>query len=427
MRILGTLLLVVVLTGPSAAEVLWPQFRGPDGQGRVRTTRAPLAWGEGEGVRWKTPLPGRGWSSPVVLGDHIWVTTAEQQGPEVPGEQGTVAVDRVALSAVCVSRDSGEIVHRVRLFDIESPEKIHAQNSYASPTCCLSGDHLICHFGRNGTACLDAQTAEVLWKKAYVVEHYVGAGSSPVMCEGKLILVCDGADQQFVVALDPVSGNEVWRQDRPPFRATNPDVLKSFATPLAVEHAGQVQLVAPGAQWIVAYRPSDGEELWRYDHGAGFSLVPRPVTDGRTIYYCSGFAGDEVLALPLGESGKLDDDQVRWRYKRQAPHQPSPLLMAGRLLMVSDQGIFQCLDANSGKLLWKKRLGGNYSASLLQVGDCCFAFSKEGVATCLDAGGKVLHENQLDGEFHATPAIVDDEWIIRTDTHLYAIGNYDRT
>lgn len=409
-----------------ASEAQWPQFRGPDGQGNVAGTRAPYSWGEDDGVRWKTALRGEGWSSPVVLGDQIWVTAAEKEGPEAPGEQGTVSVDKVKLWALCVSRQSGEVTREIPLFEIDDPERIHSQNSYASPTPCVAGELVICHFGRNGTACIDSASGEVVWSKAFVIDHYVGAGSSPIVCGGQLILVCDGADRQFVVALNPQTGDEVWRQDRPPIRASNPDMRKSFCTPLAVVHEGQALVVAPGAQWGVAYRPEDGSEVWRYDHGSGFSLVPCPVSDGESVFYCTGFAGDAVLALPLSGEGELEESAARWRHKRQVPHQPSPVLHAGRLLMVSDTGIAQCLEAKSGEVLWKKRLGGNYAASLLRVNDRYYLFSKEGVATCLNADGEVLLENRLDGRFHATPAIVDDEWIIRTNTHLYAIGAYER-
>lgn len=406
----------------SAGPSNWPQFRGPDGVGTVRNATAPYEWGENQNLLWKTPLPGQGWSSPVVRGDQIWLTTGVTHGEPAAGENGTQSVESVSLSVLCVSRKTGVVVREIKLFEVEDPEPIHAQNSYASPTPCISDGRVYCDFGRNGTAAIDATTGEVLWRKEFVIDHYVGAGSSPVMCEGLLILTRDGADQQYILALDPADGEVAWRTKRPAKRAKNPDFLKSFSTPLLVEHEGQKQLVIPGSQWIVAYAPKDGRELWRMDHGNGFSLVTRPVADREKVYFCTGFLSNEVQAVRLGGSGDLDESHLAWSHDRGAPNRPSPVLHQNRLILVNDTGVVQCLSATDGQLLWRKRLRGNFSASVMLVNDRYYFFSREGVATMLDQAGEELGENRLDGAFQATPAIVDGQWIVRTDTHLYAFG-----
>ena len=429
-RSLLILPLLACLPVLQAEEALWPQFRGPDGQGTA-TGPAPLEWSEQQGVRWKTPIPGRGWSSPVVEGNQIWMTTAI----EVPADSdkleavgGTAAAQmalasELSLRAVCVDRQSGDIVHDVELVHIDHPKPIHSLNSYSSPTPIIEEGKLYCHFGRYGTMCLDTATCEIDWEREFEIEHYVGPGSSPVLCGDLVVLTCDGADKQFIVAVDKRNGKTVWQKDRPPIRATNPDLRKSYCTPLVVECEGESQIVIPGAQWIIAYAPEDGREVWRLDHGSGFSIVPRPVVDDQTIYCCTGFGGSKLLAIPLHSKGELAE--ASWTHEKQVPTQPSPLLYKGRIYLVSDNGIGQCINTATQEVVWKKRMPGNYSASILRVGDRLYYFNREGETIVVDANsdkGEVLATNQLEGRLMATPAVVEGEMIIRSDTHLYAIG-----
>lgn len=417
-----------------ADNAAWPEFRGPGGQGNAGES-APLEWSEQLGVRWRTDVPGRGWSSPVVEGDDIWITTAiEQQGDtsKLEGRGGLPAsamnvASELSLRAVCVDRGTGEVKKNIELFRVENPQSIHSLNSYASPTPVIQDGRLYGHFGRYGTKCIDTKSGEEVWQREFQIEHYVGPGSSPVLCDDVLVLTCDGADQQFIVAIDKATGETVWRTPRPPIRSTNPDMQKSYCTPLVVEEHGGKQIVIPGAQWIVAYAPEDGRELWRIDHGSGFSLVPRPVADDARIYCCTGFSGAGLLAIRRGGQGDIGDTHIEWEHNKQAPTQPSPVLRDGKLYMVSDNGIGQCLNAATGEVLWKKRFPGNYSASPLSVGDRIYFFSREGEATVVDAlsdDGQVMAKNSLDGQHMATPAVVQGELIVRTEKSLYAIGDY---
>ncbi|MFV2065524.1 MAG: PQQ-binding-like beta-propeller repeat protein [Pirellulales bacterium] len=416
-----------------AAEA-WPQFRGPDGQGHATSERAPVSWSEENGIAWKTAVRGRGWSSPVVLGQQVWMTTAETQiGTEE--ERKRVAIDpkatnqplfvvsSVSLRAVCVDRATGEITQDVELFDVQRPEPVQQTNSYASPTPVMEAGRLYCHFGTFGTACLDTNSGSIVWKRRFPIKHFVGPGSSPVLVEGLLVLTCDGTDQQYIVAVDKRTGAVAWKVERPPIRSTRPNFRKSFSTPLVISVAGQRQIVIPGAQWIVAYDPVSGKEIWRFDHGGGFSLVPRPLFDGSRLFFCTGYLQPRLVALQVAAGEDPSHVDVVWEESKQIPTVPSPIVVGDRVYVISNRGIAMCLDAATGSVTWKQRIAGNYTASLLSAGGDIYAFNLEGVTTVFQPGDKFrrIARNQLDGQIRATPAVVDGAMFLRTDTHLYRI------
>lgn len=428
-------LALLVCSSVHANEPSWPQFRGPTGQGIAADQAAPLTWSETENIRFKTALPGRGWSSPVVFGNQIWMTTAVES-PGNAEELARVAKQHksignqlelsgsLSLRAICVDRQTGQLLHDVELIEVAQPQAIHSLNSYASPTPVIEPGRLFCHFGRYGTVCLDTNDLSIVWQKAFEIEHFVGPGSSPVVCDDLLVLTCDGADKQFVVALDKHTGDVAWNVSRPPIRDEEPDFRKSYCTPLVIDHHGKQQIVIPAAQWIVAYAPKDGSEIWRVDHGHGFSVVPRPVADQQTIYCATGFTGKGIFAISTDGSGDVSTSHVVWNHRPKAPTQASLLLHQGHLYSVTDMGVAQCLDATTGQPVWTKRLGGGYSASPLLVGNAIYFFSHEGKTTVLSTSGRAeeLATNQLDGKQMATPAVAEGELLLRTDTHLYAIG-----
>lgn len=413
----------------------WPQFRGPDGQGHSGAVNLPLRWSESQNIRWKVPLPGQGHSSPVVMGDQIWVTAALQETAseeelrrrtaDLPNGEDFRLASNVSLRALCVDRRSGSILRDIEVDNIENPDPVHLINSYASPTPVLEPGRVYVHFGTYGTACIDTDSGEFLWKRKFPIQHNVGPGSSPVLVGDALIIPCDGSDRQFVVAVNKVTGETIWEHDRPPLRATNGDYKKAFSTPLVIDWQGQTQVVIPGAQWVVAYEPASGNPIWRLDHGDGFSVVPRPVANGSHLFFSTGFTRPEMVAVRLGGTGDVTATHVDWRLARQAPTMPSPLLVGNRLYTTSDGGVAVCLDAATGDVRWQKRLGGNYSASPLLADDRLYFFNREGLSTVItDAGdsSQVVAENELDGTIFATPAALDGELILRTETHLYAIG-----
>lgn len=416
----------------------WSQFRGPSGQGDVGAVDLPLRWSEAEGVRWKTPLPGRGWSSPVIANGRIWLTTAVEKAaaaeePPVTNEQvarvssGTdmgaaAAIDLLALE---VDLETGKLLRTVNLFSVDEPPPIHNLNSYASPTPVLVGGRLICHFGTFGAAAVDVNSGEVLWRRPMELDHIVGPGSSPVVVDDVAILTCDGADKQFIAALDITNGEIRWQVDRPPIRETNPDMRKSFATPLVFEQAGRKQAVIPGAQWFVSYDPATGNELWRVDHGNGFSNVPRPVFDGERVYLCTGFGKPQLWAIRSDGSGDVTETHVDWREKQQIPAKSSPIISEGRIYVISDGGVASCFSAADGNMLWRERIPGKYSASPILANGRLYFCSHEGSTTVVADSPKYeeLAVNQLDGMHMASPAVAGEDLILRTDSHLYRIGN----
>jgi outer membrane protein assembly factor BamB len=289
----------------------------------------------------------------------------------------------------------------------------------------IAGGRVFCHFGTFGTACVNAETGEVLWRQKLEITHIVGPGSSPVVAGNVLVVTCDGGDEQYVAGLSTETGDIVWKTPRPPIREQDPDQRKAFCTPLVIEVNGKQQAVVPGAQWFVAYDPETGKELWQVDHGRGFSNVPSPVFDGKFVYLCTGFGKPQLWAVRPDGSGDVSDTHVVWRQKQQIGARSSAVVSCGRIYVISDAGVASCLKAETGEPIWRERIPGNYSASPI-VGDGRVYFqSQEGRTTVIaDAAEfKVLATNDLNGMQMASPAAVDGDLLLRTDTHLYRVGD----
>jgi outer membrane protein assembly factor BamB len=440
--VIFTCVLGFALSGAAAFPVRetddWPQFRGPDGQGHAPACHIPAQWSETENVLWKTALPGRGWSSPVISGGVCWMTTAvikeasAEQKKEVlrtklagnPMAKEMEVIDSVSLRAVAVNLETGEVVRDVELFKHREPEPVHSLNSFASPTPILESGRLYCHFGTMGTACLDTETARIVWKTRLPVTHSVGPGSSPALFENLLIIPCDGIDSQAVVALDIENGEPIWRTPRPPMTGTEVETHKAFSTPLVINDGTRDQAIVTGAQWVVAYNPRSGEPLWQVRHGEGFSNVPCPVYADGMVYICTGYMTPELVAIRVDGRGDVTMTHVAWRINKQVPAMPSPVVVGSALYMVSDQGVVTCVDAKSGDFLFRQRIGGNYSASPLVADGKLLFFSREGDVTVVKAGSswQELAKNQVSGQLMASPAVWRDSLILRSDSHLYRIG-----
>lgn len=420
----------------------WPQFRGPDGNGVASADGVPVRWSETENLAWKTPLPGRGWSSPVVTAaGKVWLTTALESTPseeekrqlllrsgEDPKQFSSRQIAKsITLQALEVDLQSGKLDRRIDLFRIENPEAIHALNSYTSPTPVLDGDLLICHFGTFGTVCLDTASGAEVWRRQLTLEHNVGPGSSPLVDGDRLILICDGVDQQYVTALDKRSGETLWKTDRPAMRAPKGDQKKAYCTPLSIlDKKGRQQLICMGSQWLVSYDPESGRERWRLDHGNGFSVVPRPVYDPASglVFFATGYGKPQLWAVdPTGEGDITGSSLVAWKETKRGPAKPSPLVVGGEVYVIEDGGIASCLDAATGTAHWSERTGGNYSASPLYADGKIYFCSQEGKVTVVAPGKtwRVLAENQLDGQIMASPVALDGTLLIRSDTALYRI------
>ncbi|QEG38411.1 PQQ-binding-like beta-propeller repeat protein [Roseimaritima ulvae] len=428
----GLAVLGLSVARPGYGESAWPGFRGPQGNGHAaRDARVPIDFGEQQGLVWKQPITGTGWSSPVIADGRIWLTTAdtteasEQQVAEriaADKQNKTKAIAGTAvLSVVCVDLETGQTLVQRTLGHIDAPEPIHATNSFASPTPVLRDGRLYCHFGTFGTWCLDADSGETIWENRIPLQHSVGPGSSPVLYRDRLILVCDGIDDQFIVALDAATGSVAWRTERPPIRAASVEMKKAYSTPLIIEVDGRDQAVIPGAQWICGYDPIDGTELWRVDHGSGFSTVPMAVYEDGLVMFATGFMKSELVAVDPTGSGDVSDTHVRWRMKKQAPTKPSPLAVDGRVYTISDSGVFCCTDIKTGELLYQKRVSGKYSASPLLAGGHIFLGNHEGVISVIRPGAEFeqVASIPLEGQVMASPVVAGDDLIIRTAEFLY--------
>lgn len=430
--------LLVLASSAQCRSAEWKQFRGPDGQGHADAKDLPLKWSEEENVRWKTAIPGRGWSSPVFEGETVWMTTAVAEA--LTGEALEAAqkeklagnplakqmslVGSVSLRAVSVDVRSGKLLSDVELIKVSNPPAIHSLNSYASPTPVLDGNLLLAHFGELGTACLDTYTGKVLWKSVLPSAHAVGAGSSPVVYQDLFIVPCDGTDQQYVVALNKRTGKEVWKTNRPKMTGLIGDFHKAYSTPLLVSAAGKDQVIVPGAQWVVSYDPASGRELWRVRHGDGFSNVPRPVVANDLVCVCTGFMQPQLIAIRLDGEGDVTASHVAWKIPKSVPTMPSPVVAGNEIYYVTDQGVATCADARTGDVVWTKRLGGNYSSSPLAAAGRIYFSNREGETRVIRPGKEYeeLAVNKLNGEHMASPAVFDDSLLLRTNTHLYRIG-----
>lgn len=407
----------------------WPQFRGPTGNGISAATNVPLTWSSNQNVKWKSPVPGRGRSSPVLLGERIWLTTALETNTRefAAGPDRMQQAERVVIGVVCLDRATGEERYHTEVFAVDHPPAVNLLNSYATPTPVVESGRLYCDFGTFGTACLDSDTGQVLWKRQLPLEHYQGPGSSPTVYRDLLILVRDGGDQQYVTALDKETGNTVWKSDRPPLSTPVPIFRKSFSTPLVFEAAGRVQMVVPGAQWFVSYEPATGREIWRVDNGKGETVAPRPVYGAGLVYLSTGvFSGKPQLwAVRVEGQGDVTQSHVAWKLPSAIGFMASPLLLGRELYLVSDESFVTCVDASSGEVVGKVRAGGNYAASPVYAEGRIYCFSREGRTVVFRAGREltVLAENQLDGPVFASPAIVHSAIYLRTDTHLYCLAS----
>ena len=413
---------LIALNFASFADENWPQFRGPAGDGVAESTNLPVTWSEDENIAWKTEIHGLGWSSPVIYDNQIWLTTATQDGTE--------------LSVLCLDKNSGEILFDQKLFDIDEPQFAHKFNTYASPTPVIEGGRVYVTWGSPGTACLDTNTFEVLWTRDDLVcDHWRGAGSSPVLFKDLLILPYDGADYQYILAMDKQTGETRWKSDRSvDFKdldehghpKSEGELRKGFATPHIATLGGKQVLVSQGAMATYGYDPATGNELWRHDEHANHSASTRPVILGDTIFVPTGFPKPSLLAIPGTKTGEIEDSDLQWKLtlNKGTPKKPSLQLVGDYIYAVSDSGIGSCWDAKTGEEKWIARVGGNYSSSPIYADGKIYFCSEEGKTTVIEANPeeyKVIAENTIGDGFMASPAVSGDTLYLRSRSHLYCI------
>ena len=414
-----TLSILALLIAPAIAADNWPQFRGPAGDGISDSKGLPLTWDEQHGVKWKTFIHGKAWSSPVVWGKQIWMTTATPDGHE--------------LYAVCMDLDSGQMVHDIKVFEIANPQYCIDFNSYASPTPCIEAGRVYVTFGAPGTACLDTATGKVIWARTdFVCNHFRGAGSSPTLYKNLLIMNFDGSDFQYIAALDKETGRTVWRTDRDVDYAdiqadgqplAKGDFRKAFSTPRVASFDGHDVLVSLGSKALYGYEPMTGKEIWRVEVKSSFSGSDTPVFGRGMIFFATGHGESELMAVRPQGRGNITDRAIVWRIHRHVPTRSSALLADGLIYTVSDAGIVNCVDAKDGAEVWHGRIDGEYSASPILADGRIYFYNQKGLTTVIQPGRefKVLAENALADGFMACPAVAAKSLLLRTRNHLYRI------
>jgi len=402
-------IILLAITSPLRAED-WPEFRGPTGQGLYQGKNLPFEWSTTKNVAWKVPIPGKGWSSPILLNNRVYLTSAEP----MPGGND------LALIALCINAENSEILWKTQVFvqDGGKAPKIHQKNSHASPTPLTDGKKLYVHFGHQGTACLDLD-GKILWTSTehkYAPVH--GNGGTPILVDDRLVFSGDGSSNPFVVALKIADGKTSWKTQRKPVKGNN----FSFSTPLAITVAGKKQIVSPGSDAVSAFDPTDGKEIWRCTY-TGYSVIPRPVFGHGMVYISTSYNSPSILAIRVDGKGDVTKTHLAWSLKKGAPHTPSLLLVGDELYTVSDGGIACCVDAKTGDVHWSERIGGAYSASPFYADDKVYFQAEDGTTTVVRAAKKyeLLATSKLGERTFASYAVADGAIYLRTESQLYRL------
>ena len=386
------------------AEKQWPGFRGPTGQGFVFDTQIPLKWSATESVLWRTRLPGKGNSSPVVWGDQIFLTAEGAAGENGP-ERLLLAYDR--KTGVQRWQHAAPAPKEI--------EKLYRKNSLASSTPVTDGERVVAFFGNSGLLCCDMDGKRLWHKDLGLFRTIHGPGTSPVIYKDLVILIQDLTQGKSVcAAFDKCSGEERWRVER--------RNAACWCTPVILRVGDRDELVYNGSGELVAYDPATGNVLWRTGGPSGES-IPMIVTGGGLIYSASGRNGP-VFAVRPGGTGNISKTHIAWKNRLGGPHVPSPAYHDGRIYLASDTGIATALDARTGELLWEERLRGRFSASPLVVGDRILFLNEDGETFVIHSSSEfeILAENRLNEYTVATPAVVGGQLYFRTAEHLICVG-----
>jgi outer membrane protein assembly factor BamB len=421
----------------TAAAANWHQWRGPYENGTAPGD-APLEWSDSKNIAWKTTIPGRGFSSPIVSGDRIFLTTAvvartvakkEAAAADLPAEQrpgwgggaGTSAEYR--FEVIAIDRRSGKAAWQRTATTAIPHEGYHQRyGSFASNSPVTDGKHVYAFFGSRGVYCYDMD-GQLQWQKAFPpmnIAFHFGEGTAAVLNGRFLLLNFDQEKNSYLLALDKTTGQEIWRVDR--------DEPSGWAPPLVVEHEGRKQLIVSGSKRVRAYELETGKPIWECA-GLGTNVIPAPVAAGGIVYAMSGFQQDpNLLAIKLGQTGDLTGSKsVLWSNRRGNSYTPSPVLADGKLYFLTDSGRISCLDAVTGAPYYlQQRLGKSYNlkASPVAVNGKLYVATEEGETVVVKMGEKfeVLAVNTLsDQSFIASPAVADGAIYLRGENTLFCI------
>jgi outer membrane protein assembly factor BamB len=422
------------------ADDNWPQWRGPAGLGISAAASYPEEWAPDKNIAWKTPVPGRGHSSPIVWGNRVFLTTSIEGGKAPEGHKAPVHLG-FDLKPGYLHPDSvgSDLLHTLKVFafDTETGKQIwehtaydgimaddrHRKNTYASPTMATDGQAVYAFFESAGLYAYDFN-GKLLWKKSLggIIKAGLGPGTSPVLFEDLVILQCDQemGTGSYVVALDRRDGREVWRSER--------TTRRSWATPIIVRTPQRVELVTSGAELVTSYDPRTGKELWRA-RGVQSHPIPSAVASHGLVYLTAGSQAKRAMAIKLGQEGDLSDSPaVVWRYTRGTAYVPSPLAHGEYLYLMTDAGLVTCLNALTGALVYeggRPPVPATFFASLVAYGDRLLMTSEDGDTFVIKAGPKheVIRTNSIGEPVYASLALARGTIYIRGTQHLYAIRN----
>ena len=404
----------------------WPSFRGAEGTGVSKeTTSFPTKWSTDSGVAWKVDLPGRGNSSPAVIGDRLYVTAH---------------LEDATLQVLCLKRSDGSLLWKKAIgqgkMKTFGPENLYAhRHNAATPSPTANETHVWALFGTGDLACL-SRDGKVVWQKNLVKEYgpyqvRFGYASSPRLWGDRLFVTClQKGDSSYVAAFEAKSGTVVWKKDRNlPAEDDGPD---AYSSPVILKTPKRVELVVSGSDHINAYRVSDGEQLWiasglkiKSEYGR---VIASPAISEGVIVACSANppnAPGHAIAIRTGGKGDISQSHRLWDYSPFTADSPTPVCYKGRLYMIRDDGIASILDLKSGKSLWRERLAeGPFRGSTVAGDGKVYFVNRDGLCVVMEAGtdGKVLAKNRVDGKFFSTPALSDGVLYLRAHKKLYAIG-----
>lgn len=413
-------LLLCIFGCTEASEVEnWTHFRGSDLRAIADVEHVPVTWDEETGIKWKTAIHGKGWSSPVVYGDQIWLTTATTDG--------------TGLFAVCLDFRTGEIIHDINLFSIDSGIRKHSVNTFASPTPAIEEGFVYMHFGSMGTVCLNTEDGSVVWERTDLeCDHVQGPGSSAFLYKDILILHYEGVDVRFIVGLDKRTGETIWETHRQeePYKMVPRIGTKAYVTPLPVNAGGRDLIISNGSAIINAYDPLTGEEVWSIVRGAE-STVAMPFEENGIVYFETGFMIDEkssrfseMMAVNPDGTGDISETNVLWTIRVQPFPLATPVIVDGLIYTVDRTRVMRCIDASTGEEVWSHRLRSEVNSSPVYASGNIYFNTTRGETIVIQPGKElnIVAENNLPGEIWATPAILRNSILLRTDSHLYRIG-----
>ncbi|HUY89401.1 MAG TPA: PQQ-binding-like beta-propeller repeat protein [Pirellulales bacterium] len=386
----------------------WPCWRGPKGDNQSDDSWPAVRWSENDNVVWKSLIPGRGHATPCIWEDRIFIATADEQ-------------EQVQM-LVCYDRRTGKQLWRSDVHRGQFLPK-NEKNSHASATPACDGERIYVPFMNEGALWLTAAdlAGKTVWRQRVgAYSHANGYASSPVLFERFVIVASDNKADACLAAYDRTSGELAWRVARKP--------SDNSGTPIVGRVAGRPQLLLHGAWSVASFDPASGKELWHVEHPTEVAACTMAF-DGDLVFASGNVPEKETLCVRADGTGDVTATHVVWRTAQQVTYVPSPLAHAGRLYVITDSGVARCLEATTGRELWKKRLPGTFSASPLLVGDNIYATCESGATFVFEAADRfaLVARNELDEECLASPVFCDGRFYLRTATHLYCIGGVRRS